>query len=147
MPGQPQFTSCDEEHAFRKARVWQQHGDRFRKQGIASNVTSFRICTGPGGAQELAIATCGAADNSGKRDWDDKSQPTAGSGAFSIRCRTEFWRKSQQPNSGMYVSQSETRQTAAVTTGSLACRREIFVHTGGWRLFGRGCCSGATAGH
>ncbi|MFN6148512.1 MAG: hypothetical protein ACK5BP_00985, partial [Planctomyces sp.] len=62
-------------------------------------------------------------------------------------CRTEFWRKSQQQNSGMYVSRSETRQTAAVTTGSLAFRRKTFDRNGGWRLFGRGCCSGATAGH
>ncbi|MFO0251862.1 MAG: hypothetical protein ACK56X_21710 [Planctomyces sp.] len=110
-------------------------------------MTSFRICTGRGAALVLAIATCGAADNSGKRDWDDKTQPTAESGAFSIRCRTEFWRKSQQQHSGMYVSRSETRQTAAVTTGSLAFRRKTFDRNGGWRLFGRGCCSGATAGH
>ncbi|MFN5198486.1 MAG: hypothetical protein ACK5MS_14465, partial [Planctomyces sp.] len=137
----------NEEHTYWKARVWQQQGNHLRKQGIARHVTSFRICTGPGAALELAIATCGAADNSGKRDWDDKTQPTAESRVFFIRCRTEFWRTSQQQNSGMYVSRSETRQTAAVTTGSLAFRRKTFDRNGGWRLFGRGCCSGATAGH
>jgi hypothetical protein len=111
--------------------VWQQQGNHLRKQGIARHVTSFRICTGPGAALELAIATCGAADNSGKRDWDDKTQPTAESGAFSIRCRTEFWRKSQQQHSGMYVSRSETRQTAAVTTASLGFHRKTFDCKGG----------------
>ncbi|HAV34064.1 MAG TPA: hypothetical protein DC058_08375 [Planctomycetaceae bacterium] len=111
--------------------MWQQHGDRFRKQGIARHETSFRICTGRGAALVPAIATCGAADNSGKHDWDDKTQPTAESGAFSIRCRTEFWRKSQQKNSGMYVSRSETRQTAAVTNDSLAFRRKTFDRNGG----------------